>query len=43
MSSRTAVLLTLATVATAVAVRRTGLLVRMGRATTVRSVRPGAR
>ncbi|WP_280138198.1 hypothetical protein [Streptomyces sp. TP-A0874] len=43
MSSRTAVLITLATVAAAVAAQRSGLLVRLGRGTTVRSVRPGAR
>ncbi|WP_267882397.1 hypothetical protein [Streptomyces sp. NRRL F-5065] len=43
MSSRTTVLLTLAVVAAAVAAQRTGLLVRLGRGTTVRSVRPGAR
>lgn len=43
MSSRTTVLVTLAAVAAAMAARRTGLLVRLGRATTVRTVRPGAR
>ncbi|MEV7859621.1 hypothetical protein [Streptomyces hirsutus] len=43
MSSRTAVLVTLAAVAAAVAAQRTGLLARLGRGTTVRSVRPGAR
>ncbi|MER6112015.1 hypothetical protein OHB56_19090 [Streptomyces sp. NBC_01635] len=45
MSSRTAVLVTLAAVAVAAAVaaQRTGLLARLGRGTTVRSVRPGAR
>ena len=42
MSPRTAVLITL-TVAAAVAAQRTGLLVRLGRGTTVRTVRPGAR
>lgn len=43
MSSRTAVLITLATVAAVVAAQRTGLLARLGRGTTVRTVRPGAR
>ncbi|MFD6043782.1 hypothetical protein ACFWG7_21030 [Streptomyces koyangensis] len=43
MSPRTAVLLTLATVGAAVAAHRSGLLVRLGRGTTVRTVRPGAR
>ncbi|WAP54750.1 hypothetical protein [Streptomyces sp. S465] len=43
MSSRTAVLITLATVVAAVAAQRTGLLVRLGRGTTVRTVRPDAR
>jgi len=43
MSSRTAVLITLATVVVAVATQRTDLLARLGRATTVRTVRPGAR
>ena len=43
MATRTAVLITLTAVAAAVAAQRTGLLVRLGRGTTVRTVRPGAR